>query len=570
MNMKYRDGLPAIFVFVAGLFLGWSISETLRELSRFVPEAGHYRIEGAFARLEPMAAVPAPVWIAGGALGCLVLWSLLRKIVLSQERTRPGPTTALAFIPILIAAIVMAVFGDITTQGGRFWLVASVGLATAGQMVAWVYLLLWPLWDRRNGWLPGTGSVWAISLGLYIAIGLWTTTIMEPTGDEPHYFLAMHSLVHDGDLDLSNNHEQQDYLHFYPTEIHNSQMIPTTRGIVLPKHSLGLTLVGAPFYYAGGRMAVGLFAVLPAAMFAVILFNYMSLLMGLANGAKCWSIVLLSSPLVIYPGQIYPNVATGLLIGVAMLWSARRRSKLVAGVALGLVPWFHLGTWPLAVAVLLFLMIQRREVLISTIVPAAVLWSGLFGFHLYFWGSLTPPVATYGSFSIKTIPAALAGLFLDQEAGLVWISPIWIVCLTGLVLAWKTPRFRGSVLLLLGWLIYVSTFDWWYGGWCPTGRFLLPALTFLCIPLCLGVERLGVVSKWLWLATGLCTITLVSFPFFRYNAHDGSNSVLDAAGSFGKSVAGTLPSVVNFDPLVWGGWIAILGVIVWFGKGRSL
>ncbi len=263
--MKYRDGFPAIFVIFAGLFLGWSISETLRAFSRFVPESGHYRIEGAFARLEPMVTVPAPVWIGGGGLCCLVLWFLLRKMVLNQRRIRPGLTTALAFAPVLIAATMIVAFGDITSQGGRLWLVAAVGLATAGQMVTWVYLLLWPLWASRDGWLPGTGSVWAISLGLYLILGLWMTTIMEPTGDEPHYLLAMHSLVHDGDLDLSNNHEQQDYLHFYPTEIHNSQMITTTRGIALPKHSMGLMFVGAPFYFVGGRMAVGLFAALLAA-----------------------------------------------------------------------------------------------------------------------------------------------------------------------------------------------------------------------------------------------------------------------------------------------------------------
>ena len=67
---------------------------------------------------------------------------------------------------------------------------------------------------RRLASSPGLPIFLAV-LAAYVALVPWLARVWSRSGDEPHYLLAAHSLVHDGDLDLSNNYAQRDYAAFY-------------------------------------------------------------------------------------------------------------------------------------------------------------------------------------------------------------------------------------------------------------------------------------------------------------------------------------------------------------------
>jgi hypothetical protein len=272
----------------------------------------------------------------------------------------------------------------------------------------------------------------------------------------------------------------------------------------------------------------------------------------------------------LYFGQIYPNAATGLLL-VASLLCAPGHGAL-AGTLLGLIPWFHLGTWPLAMGALVVVVIRDRANAIRYLAPAFLLWGGLLAMHGYFWRAVVPPAGAYGRFSLAQIPAALPGLLLDQESGLLWVAPTWLVALVGAA-SRRSICSRGEALLLGGWLVYVSTFNWWFGGWSPTGRFLLPAVGLMVLVLGDGVHAAQTLARRLWLASGVGTTVLVAFPFFRFNAHDGTNVVLDAAGSLGTIIASGLPSVVTPRGGVWAAWLCVLGlvtIVLWRRVRHSL
>lgn len=546
-----------------GAAMGVGVARLITSLSPITRDPSHYREYAALRRLSMLESVHQWQWIAAGAMGCLLVWLGLSLIFRHQRRRLGWGATVGLCVPVATGAVLLS--ADPLSETGRSMAVAAVGLAGPGQIIAGFLLMLYPLW-LRSAWRPGRGFVWICSVALAVTSGLWMALVQEATGDEPSYLLAMHSLVYDHDFDVANNHARQDYRHFYPTTIHHGQLLPTLRGVTLPKHSLGLPLLGAAVYKLGGRLGVSVLCSLITASFAACVYHLMRR-REIAVALRCWSVVLLCAPLALYAGQIYPNAAAGVLVVLALLLAPRH--AVAAGGATGLIPWFHLGTLPLAIGVCV-LGPRSRKGALRCLAGALPFWGALAAMHLYFWARLLPPAGAYGQFSPAMIPAALPGLFLDQESGLLWVAPVWLLMLMGVV-ARPRAMVRSEGILLLGWLLYISTFNWWYGGWSPTGRFLLPVLGLMALRLGEGLEYAVSWGRRLWLAGGMVTMVLVSFPLFRFNARDGTHAVLDALGSPGNTLASLLPSLVTFRPWVWTVWafaLMFLLLLTWH-RGRQ-
>jgi hypothetical protein len=59
-----------------------------------------------------------------------------------------------------------------------------------------------------NRGVEGAHIRWGLFLSiflLYLSVSLWINYAISTTGDEPHYLMITHSLLHDRDLDLKNN-----------------------------------------------------------------------------------------------------------------------------------------------------------------------------------------------------------------------------------------------------------------------------------------------------------------------------------------------------------------------------
>jgi hypothetical protein len=82
--------------------------------------------------------------------------------------------------------------------------------------------------------------------------------------------------------------------------------------------------------------------------------------------------------------------------------------------------------------------------------------------------------------------AALYGITLSPYRGLFFLSPVLLLCLPGLALLWRDPRFRSTAVLvaalLVGFLLYVASYLYWSGGDAVGPRFLVPLVPFLMLP----------------------------------------------------------------------------------------
>src|SRR6185369_11890029 len=137
-------------------------------------------------------------------------------------------------------------------------------------------------------------------------------------GDEPHYLLAAHSIVYDGDVDVLDEYRSRAYASFYPHELrpHGQQ----TQGRLNEPHGVGFPLLIAPAYAVGGPHGVELFLAALAALAIALAYR-----LALRVAPDPWALgaalaVGLSPPLLAYGTAVYPEVpAAGALAGAALL-----------------------------------------------------------------------------------------------------------------------------------------------------------------------------------------------------------------------------------------------------------
>ena len=250
-------------------------------------------------------------------------------------------------------------------------------------------------------------AVWACSLALYGLYfqGQWVygeRPVIHITGDEPHYLLIATSLLRDGDLDVLNNYRDKHYQPFYPYHLGDARQPEDMHALYGPsgglysKHGVGLPLLLLPAMRLGGTgeghgLAI-VFMLGVAAALSTQIFLLARETTGRATVAiVAWSAVAFTSPLLLYAGQIYPEVPGALLVvwGVRAVLGARSNSRrpepgvpgskteiraptaeiqspdrrewsdgaaggpstgaaLRIGLAVGLLPWLHLRYVPLA------------------------------------------------------------------------------------------------------------------------------------------------------------------------------------------------------------------------------
>ena len=140
-----------------------------------------------------------------------------------------------------------------------------------------------------------------------------------PTGDEPHYILYSHSLVFDGDADLSNNYDQASIQRYFP---YYTQLDPHGReylsdGTLHSIHYLGLPILISPLVFTGGGVgAVRALMVVLSAVLAHQLFGLLrdSRVASVGLVWLAWAATALSLPLVSFSGQIFPELPGALIV----------------------------------------------------------------------------------------------------------------------------------------------------------------------------------------------------------------------------------------------------------------
>ena len=308
------------------------------------------------------------------------------------------------------------------------------------------------------------------------------------SGDEPHYLLITHSLLHDHDFDLANNYAQKDYLKFmrFNGEIAAHVVSAAKRAGSYSFHSPGVSFFLLPFYAVGelfGRGGLVFFIRLGMSLWGALFGVQVYLLArqqwgkeGLALGL--WCLTTFTSPVFFYSFHVYPEIVVACLSLIVYrllryspsLGPARAS---VCGLFLGSFIWFHAIKY-LALLFPLYIYgiwsvrkksTSRAATLLFILIPAAIILiylqfqHSIYGTYSIFAVSWARPLTAAGGESIKFIFSSffgiplrdqletLAGYFLDQRDGLLFYAPIYFFVLLG---AWELlKKKRGELGLLL-------------------------------------------------------------------------------------------------------------------------
>ena len=301
----------------------------------------------------------------------------------------------------------------------------------------------------------------AAALLLYAGLAPYVITAVSTAGDEPLYLMSAHSLLVDRDLDLANNTRQGDATGFYWAR--GQPWVEQNLGRVFPALLLpgyGAARVLLPRYPLAGRLGATLLVALCTALAGTVAYRLCRDL-GCSRPASfwAWTTLALTPPFLVASGHVYPEVPALLasLVGVwAIRWVPRRprtsgtvvvstaallfllKERFIP-LALGLLLWAAVSLarrarWPLVWA-------AAGLALVAALVILAANTYALF-----------PYLATFRLRTLlrwnQSMGVAVLGLVADQEFGLLFYAPAWVLVAPGIPALWR--RQREATLGLLG------------------------------------------------------------------------------------------------------------------------
>lgn len=432
---------------------------------------------------------------------------------------------------------------------------------------------------------------------LYAFLAPYVVTAVSTTGDEHVYLLTTVSMLADGDLSVANNLEQRDWQRFYWGRVSPSEwqgQFPVFPAILLPGYALAALVL--PAYPLAGRLGATLTIALVAALLGVQAYRLCREL-GASRRAAFWAwlVVALTPPILVNASHLYPDLPAALVAIVAVRVLLRIPERPWAGLALEMA----------AAAALTFLKVRYLGLGIGLLLAGAArlatqrvglglsLLVGLVGPVLYLsW--LDPPwlwsiqerlLGGYGYLTLRSALASLwrwdwrmteavMGILADQEFGLFYYGPHWILAVVGVALRWR--RAPTTTLLLLGvaglYVMVLAQQRWmqWDAGWTPPPRFVLVVAPLLSPFIAETFERgrgrfLAAVNtvSLTWCAGVAFVLAVV--PFWRYNGLSGRSTLLQVLGHrLELDVARFLPSVRVPNPWTWR-VLAVAGVVLMVG-----
>jgi hypothetical protein len=427
---------------------------------------------------------------------------------------------------------------------------------------------------------------WAVAAAGATFLFCWTLSThgkFSVSGDEPHYLMAAHSLLLDGDLDVANNYAAHDGQYFGQEALSmDLHARPTIRGRVRSVHGPGLSVLVAPVY--AGALAVaarvpdewlalarthrGLFAyaIVSCAMTLItalaigLLARALMALVSARTAAVAAVLVGLSPPVSSHAFLIFPEVVA-LAITALAVWVAvqpdevlRSRSLIALAVALGALPWLHTKYLPYAAGLAACVVWLQREPLARldarvrgvAAVTLALSWLACLIWTMRDWGSPAGPFATEGlPFSLAALTRGSAGLLADRRLGLIAFAPLYVVVP---IAWWVTRRTTWPWLLPVALLAApAAAFDHgWWGGFAPAARFLVPLMPIVAFVSVPALEARAVRTMVAVLLVPQLAIDAVIWQHPRdlWPARDG-NRMLERLGAPGRCYASWLPDVLG-------------------------
>ncbi len=423
-------------------------------------------------------------------------------------------------------------------------------------------------------WSPVRGLL-TFSLASVIVFGGGALAVapsgFHPGGDEPHYLVMAQSLWRDGDFRIENNYRQHDYGEYYDGVLDPHYVALGADHQIYSIHPIGLPILIAPVYAAGGYTGVVAFLVLVAAIAAGIMWEWVRRLTGSVSAATfAWAATALSVPFAFNAPTVYPEIPAALCVMLALAFGpgglrpiqdaapvpergAWWRAALV-GAAAGALPWLSTKYAPMSAALILVALWHiwrtpatartrggRAALLLALYAVSLAAW---FGYFYTVWGTPSP-TAPYGGgghtqMSAGRLLAGGPGLLFDQEYGVVAYAPALLLGLTGLVGLWRQGGRARELsievaLVFLALLATVGAFGLWWGGSAVPGRPVASGLLLLGLPVAWQFRRAATAPAQravhrllllLGLATSLAALT-VQHGALLANRRDGISRLLE-------------------------------------------
>jgi hypothetical protein len=423
--------------------------------------------------------------------------------------------------------------------------------------------------------------------------GLDTHGTFAGSGDEPHYQMIAHSLVFDGDFDLSNDYADPANLVGAGNLEPGAHAIRGRGGTLRPVHDIGLPVLFAPYFAVAYTIAersadwipprimararlnpslvlrhlLSLAMIALTASMAVLVFRLCRRLSCTQTRAFVWTLLCVLSPPVLSHAYLFFTELPSALI-VTGCWYAleahRPRSRLrsaLLGTAVGVLLLIHIRNAGFVVGLsALFVMRMRDDErrlakAFWYFAPLAVALAVRTLVNFLFWGSfLTSPHLAPGpvpgfSATILEVVARACGLLVDQEHGLLSYAPIYLLALPGVITVWKADRKRcGEACLLVACymlpvLLPLTNRHGWDGGWSPAARFLVPIAPIFIVLASGYVARARITITLSVLCLGQVLLDLIywSHPKVLWNLGTGKSALAAFLSPPGVDVSRWLP-----------------------------
>ncbi len=433
---------------------------------------------------------------------------------------------------------------------------------------------------------PKSAVIFTVAFLFFLGAAGWFGGAGTTFGDEPHYLLITHSMIHDQDMNQYNNYHDEDYRSFYRHELETKPSDIVSPGKI---YSQGLgflfPLLLAPGYIIFGYNGVLIEMCLISAFLALLIFKTcLKTTHNVAVSLGTTAAACLALPISVYSSQVYPDMLAALLTLVGficfMKLSAGKQtilsfSIIISITAILLFLKFRYAPICCSFALLLILSLMRNKArllrfsLLIAVIVAVYLSIDYFLLKgdLFFnrFGSLRKISAFLPG---SDFPKVIIGLLIDQESGLLFFSPLYILIIPGLMERRKRLKKKGYgeeytvsrlLVLTLPYIIAISGHRTWHSLPTPPLRYLLPVIP-LWIPLIsIHAARkyknktiknplvfMGLFIPVLW------TCALFIQPEWRYNFADGANDAIETLGStLHLSLTQLLPSVVRPSKMTW-------------------
>ncbi|MFN8644071.1 MAG: hypothetical protein U0802_21355 [Candidatus Binatia bacterium] len=513
-----------------------------------------------------------PSWqpfVAFAALAGVVIAGL--AVVARRSRVAPPLTVRSAVLPAFALLLLVVPYLPVVPD----WWPAVQALAGPGAWMLWavvVALLLWTVaphaagvatWWRQARLSTQTAVVWIVT-ALAAAGGArqLTHTVLFPSGDEPHYLVIAQSLWRDHDLKIENNHKQRDYAEYFGRDLDPHYLTRGTDGEIYSVHPIGMPVLIAPLYAAGGYDLVVATFIALAATAATLVWRWALATTGaLGTTTLAWAAIVLSSPYLINAFTVYPEVPSALAVAIGLTLALRPRPDarpwhdLAIGCAAAALPWLSTKYAPMSAALVAVALGRRvfplhlgetRAGLAGAaarlLTPYAVSLAGWFAFFQAYWGKPWPS-APYGRLvqtELANTVFGVPGLIFDQEYGILVYAPAYLLAGFGV---WTMLRRPGPlrrlalelVLVFSGLIGTVGAFRIWWGGSAAPGRPITSGLLVLLLPMAVqlgtaapGSARRAAQHVLIWLGVALSLVVLgAEGGLLVNNDRDGTSSLLE-------------------------------------------